>query len=205
MTRITNGSMTPLFWVMTNLFLSVRRRLQVLDLCFSHCFPLGRNRTWRSKSSLPGSRSLGFLRVRSLGRWAGRGRTPSRVASSQGAEFCWGGGGLWVSFLAVVVTIKLGNPPVVVGSMYHAIWRWSKPFWRPFWLGLVSSPPVLEPILVGIGMFRERACDSWPFWVRLLVGLSAGFVWSKNNTPGGTKKLMFCFIVRQPLLSGKPL
>ena len=37
-------------------------------------------------------------------------------------------------------------------SVHQAIW--SKPFWLiPCWLGLVNSPPSLEPILVEIGMF----------------------------------------------------
>ena len=33
------------------------------------------------------------------------------------------------------------------------IWRGVKTNGIPFWLGLVNSPPILEPILVGIGMF----------------------------------------------------
>ena len=42
----------------------------------------------------------------------------------------------------------------VTVSLARLIWLWlSKPFWIPFWLGLVNSPPIVGPILVGIGMF----------------------------------------------------
>ena len=47
----------------------------------------------------------------------------------------------------------------------EGMWLWlSKPFWIPFWLGLVNSPHILEPILVvGLGCsLGVRDFDPWP-------------------------------------------
>ena len=40
----------------------------------------------------------------------------------------------------------------VLGALRVRYGCGSKPFWDPFW-GFFGAPPVLEPILVGIGMF----------------------------------------------------
>ena len=38
-------------------------------------------------------------------------------------------------------------------SLEAVTWPWSKPLWDPVLGFSVNSPPILEPILVGIGMF----------------------------------------------------
>ena len=43
------------------------------------------------------------------------------------------------------------------GQFQGVLWPWlSKPFWDPILVG--RSPPILEPILVGIGMFTGGTC-----------------------------------------------
>ena len=67
-------------------------------------------------------------------------------------------GGIFVmgGFASLQFFTKIGSEPCGCGGQSR--------YGIPAWLGLVNSPPILEPILLGIGMFTElRAFNPWPY------------------------------------------
>ena len=106
--------------------------------------------------SSPGAGALPGGGLRRHGLRGAAGLAPRR-GDAGAAPKSWEGGGLAV----VVKTVKRG---------------------RPFWLGLVESPPILEPILVKIGMLTGGT-----IWILTHGHVAVGQKWAPELNPGKWK------------------
>ena len=97
-------------------------------------------------------------------------------------------------------TSKLGTSLILVlGHTCLGMWLWlSTPLnGIPFWLGLVNSPSILEPILVvglGCSLGANRDFDPWPCTLFLLVVQVGNAKWNepRNWSPQRKPPVGWC-------------